>query len=174
MDWMPNIDAVQFFADEVWPSVKQQFPDASFTIVGRNPPPKVRELERRLSGVGVTGTVDDVRPFLAEAAVMVVPLRVGGGTRIKIFEGMATGIPVISTRIGAEGLPVTHGENILLADSAREFTAQIADLFDQAERAVRIGTNGRTMVQARFGWEAVTKVFEKYCLKICANRKEQT
>lgn len=105
---------------------------------------------------------------------MVVPLRVGGGTRIKIFEGMATGIPVISTRIGAEGLPVTHGENILLADSAREFTAQIADLFDQAERAVRIGTNGRTMVQARFGWEAVTKVFEKYCLKICANRKEQT
>lgn len=171
MDWMPNIDAVQFFIDEVWPAVKRQFPDASFTIVGRNPPSNVKELERRLPGVRVTGTVDDVRPFLAEAAVMVVPLRVGGGTRIKIFEGMATGIPVISTRIGAEGLPVTHGENILFADSARDFAAQIADLFEQAERAARIGAKARALVEARFGWEAVTEVFEKYCLQVCAERK---
>lgn len=171
MDWMPNMDAVQFFAAEVWPAVKRQFSDASFTIVGRNPPSEIKELERRWLGVRITGTVEDVRPFLAEAMVMVVPLRVGGGTRIKIFEGMATGIPVVSTQIGAEGLPVTHGENILLADSAQEFAAQIAGLFEEEKRAARIGANARALVQARFGWEAVTGIFEKYCLQICAHRK---
>ncbi|MCX6894527.1 MAG: glycosyltransferase family 4 protein, partial [Verrucomicrobia bacterium] len=81
MDWMPNIDAVEFFTAEIWPAVKAKFPAATVTIVGRNPPAKIRELEKRIAGVRVTGTVDDVRPHLAAAAAMVVPLRVGGGTR---------------------------------------------------------------------------------------------
>lgn len=163
MDWMPNIDAVEFFAAEMWPLVTRKFPNAMLTIVGRNPPPKVRELEQRAAGVRVTGTVNDVRPFLAEAAVMIVPLRVGGGTRIKIFEGMATGIPVVSTRIGAEGLPVTHGENILLADAPQDFAGQIAALFASPERAARIGANGRTLVQSQFSWESVNRIFVAYC-----------
>jgi glycosyltransferase involved in cell wall biosynthesis len=163
MDWMPNIDAVEFFTGEIWPLVKRQFPKATFTIVGRNPPRKVRELEQRAAGVRVTGTVDDVRPFLAEAAVMIVPLRVGGGTRIKIFEGMATGIPVVSTRIGAEGLPVTHGENILLAEAPQDFAAQIAALFADPERAARIGASGRALVQSQFSWESVNRIFVAHC-----------
>jgi polysaccharide biosynthesis protein PslH len=163
MDWMANIDATLFFAQEILPLVRQKFPDVNFTIVGRNPPRKVRELEQREAGVRVTGTVDDVRPFLAGAAAMVVPLRVGGGTRIKIFEGMATGIPVVSTRIGAEGLPVTHGENILLADAPREFAAQIATLFADPARAARIGSNGRALVQAQFSWETVNRIFVAHC-----------
>ena len=94
---------------------------------------------------------------------MVVPLRVGGGTRIKIFEGMATGIPVISTRIGAEGLPVTHGENILLADTPAEFAAQIAAVFEKPAAAAGIGASGRTLVREKFGWESVNRIFEGYC-----------
>ena len=167
MDWMPNIDAVEFFTGEIWPAVKKKFPHATCTIVGRNPPAKVKELERRIPGVRVTGTVDDVRPFLAAAAAMIVPLRVGGGTRIKIFEGMATGIPVVSTRIGAEGLPVKHGENILLADTPVDFAAQIAALFDAPAKAVCIGASGRTLVREKFGWESVNRIFEDYCRQAC-------
>jgi polysaccharide biosynthesis protein PslH len=163
MDWMPNIDAAVFFTGEIWPLVKRQFPQATFTIVGRNPPRKVRELEQCAAGVRVTGTVDDVRPFLGEAAVMIVPLRVGGGTRIKIFEGMATGIPVVSTRIGAEGLPVTHGENILLADAPQDFAWQIAALFADPGRAALIGANGRALVQSQFSWESVNRIFVGHC-----------
>ncbi len=163
MDWMPNIDAVEFFTAEIWPTVKNQFPHATFTVVGRNPPAKIKELEKRVPGVCVTGTVDDVRPFLAAAAAMVVPLRVGGGTRIKIFEGMATGVPVISTRIGAEGLPVKHGENVLLADAPVDFAAAIAELFQQPQRAAHIGVQGRALVQARFSWEFVNEIFEAHC-----------
>ena len=174
MDWMPNIDAVEFFTNEIWAGVKKKFPQATFTIVGRNPPPKVRELEKRVPGLRVTGTVEDVKPFLHEAAAMVVPLRVGGGTRIKIFEGMATGIPVVSTRVGAEGLPVKHGENILLADAPAEIAAQIAILFDQPRQAAQIGKAGRVLVQAKYGWDAVNRVFEGYCQQACKlgrNRK---
>ena len=163
MDWMPNIDAVEFFTNEIWATIRKQFPHATFTIVGRNPPPKIKELEKRVPGVHVTGTVDDVRPFLAAAAAMIVPLRVGGGTRIKIFEGMATGIPVVSTRIGAEGLPVTPGENILLADTPQDFAARIAELFTQPQHAAQVGANGRKLVQKKFGWDAVNEIFEVHC-----------
>jgi hypothetical protein len=163
MDWMPNMDAVEFFTREIWANVRAQFPAATFTIVGRNPPPKVRELEKQFPGVRVTGTVEDVKPFLNEAAAMVVPLRVGGGTRIKIFEGMATAIPVVSTRIGAEGLPVAHGENILLADTPKTFAAAIGELFTQPERATQLGLSGRALVQSRYGWDAVNRIFESHC-----------
>lgn len=163
MDWMPNIDAVEYFTGEIWPAVRGTFPEATFTVVGRNPPAKVKELAHRLPGVRVTGTVDDVKPFLNEAAAMVVPLRVGGGTRIKIFEGMATGIPVISTGIGAEGLPVEHGENILLADTPADFASQIGRLFADREGASRLGAAGRKLVQTNFGWEKVNEIFEGYC-----------
>ena len=173
MDWMPNIDGVDFFIKEVWASVREKFPHATFTIVGRNPPAKIKDLEKRIPGVRVTGTVEDVRPFLSAASAMVVPLRVGGGTRIKIFEGMATGIPVISTRIGAEGLPVTHGENILLADTPADFVKSISELFAQASFARHIGANGRALVQEKFGWDAVNKIFEAHCQKAVALGKKR-
>ena len=166
MDWMPNIDAVEYFTSEIWPAVRQKHPEATFTIVGRNPPAKVREMEQRFPGVRVTGTVDDVKPFLNKAAAMIVPLRVGGGTRIKIFEGMATGIPVISTQIGAEGLPVKHGENILLADTPAEFVGQISALFENPSCGENLGAAGRTLVQTNFGWDKVSRTFEEYCRQV--------
>lgn len=174
MDWMPNIDAVTWFADEIWPALKLRFPDVTLTIIGRKPTPRVQELAQRDPAIRVTGTVPDVRPFLAESEVMVVPLRVGGGTRIKIFEAMATGIPVVSTRIGAEGLPIRHGEDILLADQPADFAQQIAFLFDQEPLRRTIGQNARTLVQERFSWGSVTKVFEKYCHEVVARRRQAT
>ncbi len=163
MDWMPNIDGCGWFADEIWPLVKQRFPDATLTIVGRKPAPKILELAARDTSIKVTGTVDDVRPHLAAGEVMVVPLRVGGGTRIKIFEAMATGIPCVSTRIGAEGLPVTHGEHIALADTPADFAQEIASLFEQADRRLSFGRNARDLVQKNFGWPSINAVFERYC-----------
>lgn len=163
MDWMPNIDGINWFADEVWPAVKAKHPDAKLTIVGRRPVPAVRALADRDDAITVTGTVDDVRPYLHEAAAMIVPLRVGGGTRIKIFEGMATGIPCLSTRIGAEGLPVTHGENVLLADEPDDIAKEIGFIFEAPEKAQAIGDSGRRLVAENYGWSKVNDVFLKHC-----------
>lgn len=167
MDWMANIDAMHYFVGDIWGEVRKKFPVASLTIVGRNPSAGIKAMEKPSSGVRVTGTVDDVRPFLNESAAMIVPLRVGGGTRIKIFEGMSTGIPVISTRIGAEGLPVTDGSDILLADNPHDFVARITDLFQDPDRAARMGAAGRLLVKTRFGWDGVSRMFEGYCHQAC-------
>ena len=163
MDWMPNIDGILWFAESIFPLIKKEFPDTTLTIVGRNPTAPVRALAERDPQIRVTGTVDDVRPYLAEAAVTVVPLRVGGGTRIKIFEAMATGIPVVSTRIGAEGLPLTHDREIVLGDSPAEFAAGVSALFRSDETRERIGNAGLALVREKFGWAASTEVFESYC-----------
>ena len=160
MDWMPNIDGATFFVEEIFPLVRQKFPNVTLTIVGRNPTPAIKQMADKVPGVCVTGTVDDVRPYLGEAEVMIVPLRVGGGTRIKIFEGMATGIPVVSTRIGAEGLPVSHGQNILLADAPVEFCRpNLRSYLIMPELRDRIGGNGLKMVKEKFGWAAATQLF---------------
>jgi glycosyltransferase involved in cell wall biosynthesis len=170
MDWMPNIDAAVFFMEEVMPRLRQRFPDSTLTIVGRNPAARLSELAARTPGVRVTGTVDDVRPYLAQAQAMVVPLRIGGGTRIKIYEGMATGIPVVSTGIGAEGLPVKHGENILLADSPEQITEELGRLFQSPELCRHIGNNGLDFVRTNYGWAMVNRVFEAYCLRTAAQK----
>jgi polysaccharide biosynthesis protein PslH len=171
MDWMPNIDAAVYFAEKIFPAIKERFADATFTIVGRNPVRQVKELERLQSGIFVTGTVADVRPYLAEAEAMIVPLRIGGGTRIKIYEGMATGIPIVSSTIGAEGLPVIHGENILLADAPDKFAEAIGELFERSDLRKQIGAGGRALVERQFSWESVTKVFEQYCFEASAQPK---
>jgi len=163
---MPNIDAVTWFVQEIFPAVRQKFRKAHLTIVGRNPADRVKELASLRGQITVTGTVDDVRPYLHEAEAMIVPLRVGGGTRIKIYEGMATGIPVVSTKIGAEGLAVKHGENILLAESAADFAKAICDLFENNDLRKRIGASGLEMVRRDCSWDSITQVFEKYCRQI--------
>jgi glycosyltransferase involved in cell wall biosynthesis len=121
MDWMPNVDGVTWFAGEVLPLIRKRRPECSLVIAGRRPDAEIRRLAGKDAGIQVTGTVDDVRPFLWGSTVAIVPLRIGGGTRLKIYEAMAARVPVVSTTIGAEGLDVRKGENILIADSAREF-----------------------------------------------------
>jgi glycosyltransferase involved in cell wall biosynthesis len=127
MDWHPNEDAVCYFADEILPRIRADIPDASFTIVGRNPSARVRELAAR-RGIVVTGTLDDVRPSIAEGSVYVVPLRAGSGTRIKIFEALSMGKAVVSTSVGAEGLALESGHHFLAADTAHDFAQAVIRL----------------------------------------------
>ena len=127
MDYHANIEGVTSFARNVWPLLHGKKPELSFTIVGRDPAPAVRELSS-IAGVEVTGSVDDVRPYYREALAAVVPLNVGGGSRLKVLEAMAAGVPVVSTARGAEGLAVRNGENILLRESSEEFVNAIISL----------------------------------------------
>ncbi len=157
MDWEANIDAVDYFSREIWPSVRSAVPDALFRIVGRSPHHRVTRLAS--PSVEVTGTVPSVVDHLKEAAVFVVPLRIGGGTRLKIFEAMAAEKAVVSTSIGAEGLDVADGRDILLADTAREFAdSVIALLRDPVRRRQQERAAGQTA--ARHDWSVIGRRFE--------------
>jgi polysaccharide biosynthesis protein PslH len=171
MDWMPNIDGVRWFLDEVFPLIRAKKPDCRLAIVGRQPPPSL--VAEQSAHVTVTGTVPDVRPFLWQAPVSIVPLRIGGGTRLKIFEAMAAGTTVVSTTIGAEGLPVTHGETIRIADSAPEFAAQCLELLDNREARERMAARALGLLRAKFSWEHVTGSFER-ALEAAQNPVSQT
>lgn len=163
MDWMPNDDAVKFFIKEIYPGIKSSVPDVTFTIAGRNPSGALMEMAKTDTSIQVTGTVEDIRPYVTESAIMVVPLRIGGGTRIKIFEGMAMGVPIVSTSIGAEGLPVIHGDNIMLADDADSFSREVISLLTNSHIRIKIADTGLAMVRKSYSWEAVSRIFESHC-----------
>lgn len=160
MDWLPNQDAMLFFCREVLPIVRRAEPGIRLSIVGRAPTPAVRKLADE-AGVRVTGRVDDVRPFMHEAAVYVVPLRIGGGTRLKIFEAMAMGKAVVSTTVGAEGLPVSSDEHILLADGPQAFARAVVDLVRDVDRRRQLETAARALVVANYDWSAVAGELER-------------
>jgi len=160
MDWLPNEDAMQFFCRDILPLIRAQEPGVRLSIVGRAPTPSVKRLADD-SAIQVTGRVDDVRPYMRDAAVYVVPLRIGGGTRLKIFEAMAMGKAVVSTTIGAEGLPVTSGEHLMLADEPSTFAnAVVALLRDHARRA-QLESSARALVVERYDWSAVAGSLER-------------
>jgi glycosyltransferase involved in cell wall biosynthesis len=167
MDWHPNEDAVCYFADEVLPRIQAEVPDASFTIVGRNPGTRVRELAAR-PGITVTGTLDDVRPSIAEGSVYVVPLRAGSGTRIKIFEALSMGKAVVSTSVGAEGLALESGRHFLAADTAHDFAHAVIRLLRDPARRRALGDAGRALVEADFSWSRVARQFEAHCEEVVA------
>lgn len=161
MDWMPNIDGVQHFCREIWPRIVERRPGTTLAIVGRRPGGMVRELEREHEGVTVTGTVDDVRPYLWGAKVSIVPLRIGGGTRLKIYESMAAGLPCVSTTIGAEGLEIHPPHDIRIADASDDFADQCLRLLDNPVEARSVAQAGLDLVRASFSWERVTDLFEQ-------------
>ena len=154
MSYHANIDAACYFVEEVWPRLRERRPDLEFRIVGSNPTAQVQALRNR-PGVVVTGTVDDVRPYYREALAVVVPLRVGGGTRLKVLEAMASGTPVISTSLGAEGLDVTNNGDILLADDAAAMIEAVVGMRAHDERWQRLIENGRRMVASNYGWPTI-------------------
>jgi len=160
MDWLPNEDAMIFFCREILPIVRAEAPETTLTIVGRAPTPAVRKLADEHAGVRVTGRVDDVRPYMREAAVYVVPLRIGGGTRLKIFEAMAMGKAVVSTAIGAEGLPVVNGRHVVLADDAAAFARAIVGLMRDPQRRASLEQAARALVVERYDWSAVAGQLE--------------
>lgn len=164
MDWLPNEDGVRHFVDRIWPLIRRRRPQATFQIVGRNPTSSVRRLAD-VEGVEVVGTVPDVRPYQGAAAVVVVPLLVGGGTRIKIFEAMSMGKAVVSTPLGAEGLPVTAGEHLLLADEPEQFAGTVCELLEDQQRRDTLGAAARELVCAKYSAERVARQFEEICIK---------
>jgi len=161
MDWMPNTAGAQWFVREILPLIRKRKPDCTVTFAGRKPEPAILELAKSDPGIQVTGTVPDIRPHLWGAKMSIVPLRVGGGTRLKIFESMAARAPVVSTRVGAEGLPVEDGTNIFLADDAQTFAGRCLELLDSPATAQRLADNAWEMVASRFSWEAVSREFEQ-------------
>src|SRR5690606_188479 len=162
MDWHPNEDAMLYFIDEILPRIRRVIPTATLAIVGRNPSVRLRNAADA-AGVTVTGTVADIRSWVAEAAAYIVPLRIGGGTRLKIYEALAMGKAVVSTTIGAEGLPLREGEEILRADDPESFAAQTIKLLRDAQECNRLGRAGRMLMETHFSWSSVAADFENYC-----------
>lgn len=163
MDWYANVDGVRWFAEAVWPLVRQQMPEARFVVVGRKPPADIEALATKGLSIEVTGTVPDVRPFLRAADVVVVPLRIGGGTRLKIYEAMAAEVPVVSTRIGAEGLSVQDGRHLLLADSAEETAAAVLRVLRTPELKAELARHALEEVARPCSWAAAARIFEEAC-----------
>lgn len=167
MDWYPNEDAILYFVAEVLPQLRQEVPGLALAVVGRDPTDRLRTA-CAAAGVQVTGTVADVRPYMAGAAVYVVPLRVGGGTRLKIFEALAMGKAVVATSVGAEGLPIVSGQHFLQADGPAAFARAVLSLLRDPARRHALGTAGRRLVEERYSWSQVTRQFESHCEEVVA------
>lgn len=161
LNWAPNASAAQFLTEEVWPLVERKCSGAKLYIAGRDPPQSVRRLARADSTVTVVPNPDDIRPIVARANVYVCPLREGAGTRLKILDAMAMGKPVVSTSIGCEGLRVTPGENILVADEAHTLAESVLRLLADEEFRNQLGRSGRRFVEQEYAWERVGNQLEK-------------
>jgi glycosyltransferase involved in cell wall biosynthesis len=162
MDWFPNEDAILHAIDSILPLIRAEIPAVSLTVAGRNPSARLKEVAAR-AGVRITGTVDDIRPYISAAGVYVVPLRVGGGTRLKILEALAMGKAVVSTTVGAEGLPLVPGTHFVRADEPGDFARAVVSLLGDAEYRKRLGSAGRKLVEERYSWTTVARDFESKC-----------
>jgi sugar transferase (PEP-CTERM/EpsH1 system associated) len=172
MSYVPNADGATFLCQEIFPLIKQQMPDAKLLIVGQSPTETVRTLAS--DDVIVTGYVESVIPYYQQALVSVVPLRAGGGTRLKILESMAFGRPVVSTTLGCEGLAITPEENILIADTPADFAAQTIRLLNDAELRRRLITNGRRLVETIYDWQIIAQPLLQVYDEMMSRKKQRT
>ncbi|MBP7569014.1 MAG: glycosyltransferase [Acidobacteria bacterium] len=161
MDWLPNEDAVLYFGREILPEIRKVEPRVTLSIIGRNPTPAVHRLAAEVPGIEITGRVEDVRPHVARASLSIVPLRIGGGTRLKIYEAMAMGRPVVSTSVGAEGLPLVAGRDLEIADGPRAFAARVLSLLSDPAARQRMADAARRLVVERYDWSAVAGTLEE-------------
>jgi len=159
LDWLPNEDAILFFIKEIFPKLKTKIPSISLTIVGRNPSSRLKKKIKNYPEIKITGWVEDVRPYIAESAVYILPLRIGGGTRIKVYEAMAMEKAIISTSIGVEGLPVKDGKHLLIANTPDEFIEKIILLLKNKELRKKIGKTACQYVCQNFTWPIVANKF---------------
>lgn len=165
MHYYPNVDAVHYFFEAIYPALQQAHPDLQILIVGHQPPAAIQQLAQR-SGVTVTGSVTDVRPYLNRSWLLAVPLRLGGGTRLKIAEAMAAGLPVVSTTIGAQGLAVEDERQLLLADTPAAFVAATTRLLGDPALRQRLAVAGRHLVEAAYSWQVLGAQFAEFCTTI--------
>ena len=160
MDFRPNVDAVLWFHNDVLPLIRREMPEAHFFLVGKHPHERLAPLAQS-PHVSVTGYVPDARPYVAGAAVYIVPLRIGGGTRLKVLEAMAMGKAIVSTTLGCEGIGLSHGQEALLADTPREFADAVISLLRDAERGEALGQRAHESVAARYGWKRIVPMLER-------------
>lgn len=163
MDWEANVDGIRFYIEEVWPLVRAKVPNAQLRVVGKNPPASL--VQRNVQGVTFSGFVDDVRDHVRDAQAFVIPLRVGGGTRIKAFEAMAMGLPVVSTTIGIEGLDVDDGTHFLRADGAEALAGATLKLIADGTLRLKLSRAARELVEARFGHRVAADVFGRILIE---------
>lgn len=159
LDYRPNLDAAHHLVDEVWPLVRRRRPQARLVIVGRGDEAERERLRR--PGVEPTGEVPDVRPYLAGAAVVIVPIRMGGGTRLKVVEALSMARPMVSTTLGCEGVNVRHGEHLLVADGAEEFAGAVTQLLEDQWLAAELGRAGRRRMEEEYAWELAGERLER-------------
>ena len=155
--WHPNKDAIIYFAREIWPLIKKEVKDVLFYVVGNNPPDEIKKLSEKDTSIIVTGFVEDIREYIGKASVFVTPLRIGSGTRLKILEAMAMGKPVVSTSIGCEGIEVTNGENIIVADKPAEFKDKVIELFNNQQLKTSLSISARKLIEERYSWGKITQ-----------------
>lgn len=160
MYWPPNIDGILWFIRDIYPHIRAKHPHIIFDVVGARPPQEIIDLGGNGSGINVTGYVPDPMPYRQQAGVMVVPLRAGGGMRVKILEALAQGLPIVSTTLGCEGIAVTHGQNILIADPPHEFATAVLHLLDNPETAAQLGQNGRRLAEQVYDYRQVCRPLE--------------
>ncbi len=164
----PNRDAFMYYATEAWPAVRKEVPGCRLLGVGRGPTQDMVELARHDPSVRITGQVDDVRPYLRSSDVFVCPVRLGGGFRGKVLEAMASGVPVVSTRLGAEGIPAEDGRNILLADTAEELARATVRLLEDPALRSRIAAEARQLMVEKFSWRAGVRALEAVLRAVCS------
>jgi len=169
MDWLPNVEGIIWFITNVWPIVKQRIPQAKLYIVGKNPPTEIKKLAGE--DIIVTGFVEDVRGYMAKAAVFIVPLRTGGGMRIKILNALAMGKAVVSTSVGCEGIDVENGRNLFIADSEEEFVQGVINLLNNGNKREQLEEEGLRLVKEKYQWERIAEQIEREYEKILGARK---
>lgn len=170
--YYPNVEAVHYFANEIFPIIKKRIPDTKFYIVGKEPPESIRKLDND-GNIKVTGYVEDVREYLWKAGAAVVPLKVGGGTRLKILEAMSSGVPVISTRIGAEGIRATDGKDILLADNKNDFADKVCNVLSNKTLSAELSRNGRKLAEEHYDWAKIGKDLNDFLVSFVSESGEK-
>lgn len=171
LGYAPNRDALLYFCREILPLIHNKFPELRLNVIGPHAPTEIKELHH-LQGINVLGYVDDIRPYLLNAAVCLVPLRSGGGTRLKILEAMAAGVPVVSTTIGAEGLDVLDRKNILLADSPKAFATAIFQLLENPDLAAQISEQARNLVETKYDWKIIGQQLEEFYRQVLLKKNK--
>ncbi|GAG17703.1 unnamed protein product, partial [marine sediment metagenome] len=166
-----NVDGIIYFYEKIFPRIRREIPDVKLTIAGANPDKKLLNLANIDKNVVVTGAVDDMRPYVAGSKVVIVPLRIGGGTRLKIPEAMAMGKSVISTSVGCEGLEVTPDKDIIIADDPKEFANHTVELLKDEGLRLKIGLNGRKLAETRYDWKMIVEELYSVHQEVVKGRK---
>jgi glycosyltransferase involved in cell wall biosynthesis len=166
MYWPPNVDGVLWFAHEIWPLIRARRAETEFDLIGARPPQEVVALAQDGNAIHVAGYVDDLNPYLAQTGVFVVPLRAGGGMRVKILNALAQGLPIVSTSLGCEGIRVTHEQDILIADTPADFAEAVLRVLNDPDLSARLSDNGRRLAETLYDYQAACRPLDAlYCAR---------